>query len=286
MAEIIFQIENGDEIRVSANAGDNLLEIARGANIAIDAPCSGNGACGKCRVRLLKGELESPRTRHISEEEYVMGWRLACISRVLTDVVVAVPDIASAYRSRMKVADISSPKELEIFNHTKSEIEASGIAFGNNLSSITVSMDAPTNDDTMPANARVAWALRAQTGAEKVVFAFLALKKLARVLRDSDFNIRCVLETEGDTATVLDVMPAGDTTPIAGLVVDLGTTSVAALLVDLEDGAIRAGASIGNGQIRSGADVISRTTSLKFPGKARNIAVKGCSPSPNIKLSM
>ena len=257
MIQVTFRV-NGSEVHINANKGDKLLSIAQRANVAIDAPCSGNGACGKCRVRLLKGELESPRTRHISEEEYVMGWRLACISRVLTDVVVAVPDIASAYRSRMKVADLSSAKELEIFERTKAEIEAAGIPFGNNLSAVTVSMNPPTNDDTMPDNERVAWVLRSETGAEKVVFAFLALKKLARVLRDSDFNIRCVLETEGDTVTVLDVMPAGDTTPIAGLVVDLGTTSVAALLVNMEDGSVLAKASTGNGQIRYGADVINR----------------------------
>ena len=257
MIQVTFRV-NGSEVHINANKGDKLLSIAQRANVAIDAPCSGNGACGKCRVRLLKGELESPRTRHISEEEYVMGWRLACISRVLTDVVVAVPDIASAYRSRMKVADLSSAKELEIFERTKAEIEAAGIPFGNNLSAVTVSMNPPTNDDTMPDNERVAWVLRSETGAEKVVFAFLALKKLARVLRDSDFNIRCVLETEGDTVTVLDVMPAGDNTPIAGLVVDLGTTSVAALLVNMEDGSVLAKASTGNGQIRYGADVINR----------------------------
>ena len=257
MIQVTFRV-NGSEVHINANKGDKLLSIAQRANVAIDAPCSGNGACGKCRVRLLKGELESPRTRHISEEEYVMGWRLACISRVLTDVVVAVPDIASAYRSRMKVADLSSAKELEIFERTKAEIEAAGIPFGNNLSAVTVSMNLPTNDDTMPDNERVAWVLREKTGAERVVFAFLALKKLARTLRDSDFNIRCVLETEGDTVTVLDVMPAGDTTPIAGLVVDLGTTSVAALLVNMEDGSVLAKASTGNGQIRYGADVINR----------------------------
>ena len=258
MVLITFKV-NGSEVRINANKGDHLLSIAQRANVAIDAPCSGNGACGKCRVKLLSGELESPKTRHISDEEYVMGWRLACVSRVLTDVVIGVPDIASAYRSRMKVADISSPKELEIFDRTKAEIEAAGIAFGNGLSAVTVAMDAPTNDDTMPDNERLAWALRSATGAETVTFTFHALKKLARVLRDSDFNVRCVLEAQADgSLSVMDVMPSTQTTPVAGLVVDLGTTSVAALLVNLEDGAILAKASTGNGQIRYGADVINR----------------------------
>ena len=50
MSNVIFQFEAGGEKTVSANNGDNLLNVARGANVAIDAPCSGNGACGKCRV--------------------------------------------------------------------------------------------------------------------------------------------------------------------------------------------------------------------------------------------
>ena len=44
MFDVIFQCENGQETRISAQAGDNLLELARSANVAIDAPCSGNGS--------------------------------------------------------------------------------------------------------------------------------------------------------------------------------------------------------------------------------------------------
>ena len=76
MVTITFRAD-GSEVRISANAGDNLLSAAQRANVAIDAPCSGNGACGKCRVRLLSGRLDSPRTRHITDEEYAQGWRLA-----------------------------------------------------------------------------------------------------------------------------------------------------------------------------------------------------------------
>ena len=257
MVLITFKV-NGSEVKINANKGDRLLSVAQRANVAIDAPCSGNGACGKCRVKLLEGELDSPKTRHISEEEYILGWRLACISRVMSDVVVAVPDIASAYKRRMRVADISSPKELEIFNRTRADIEAAGLRFGNNLSAVTVRMDAPSVDDTMPDNERVAWKLREAAGVEKVVFCYHALKKLARVLRESDFNVRCVIETENGVASVMDVMPAQDQRPVAGLVVDLGTTSVAALLVNMENGEVLSKASTGNGQIRYGADVINR----------------------------
>ena len=91
MFKVTFTFENGSEVEAFANAGDNLLEVARGANVAIDAPCSGNGACGKCRVQLKSGELDSKKTLHISDEEFEKGWRLACMSKISADVEVLVP---------------------------------------------------------------------------------------------------------------------------------------------------------------------------------------------------
>ena len=51
MPKVTFQYEDGTSTIVDVTAGENLLEVARKANVAIDAPCSGNGSCGKCRVR-------------------------------------------------------------------------------------------------------------------------------------------------------------------------------------------------------------------------------------------
>ena len=119
MPKVVFQIEGSSETAVECNVGDNLLELARRANVAIDAPCSGNGSCGKCRVKLVAGELESFPSRHISDAEYQEGWRLSCSSKVQSDCTVFVPDIASAYQSRMKTADLSSPKEVAILTNAR-----------------------------------------------------------------------------------------------------------------------------------------------------------------------
>ncbi|MFR8333284.1 MAG: 2Fe-2S iron-sulfur cluster-binding protein [Oscillospiraceae bacterium] len=51
MYKITFQIEGATPVVMEANEGDNPLELARRGNVAIDAPCSGNGSCGKCRVK-------------------------------------------------------------------------------------------------------------------------------------------------------------------------------------------------------------------------------------------
>ena len=60
---------------------------------------------------------------YFSDEEYQEGWRLACMSKISADVTVLVPDIASAYKSRMKVADLSSKEEIAIFEKPKMRLK-------------------------------------------------------------------------------------------------------------------------------------------------------------------
>ena len=138
--KVTFQIEGASPVIIDCNPGENLLELARRANVAIDAPCSGNGSCGKCRVKLLEGELDTIQSRHISDEEFQQGWRLSCNSKVKSDCTVLVPDIASAYQSRMKTADLSSPKEIEIFTNCQKQLQESGICFENRYRAFVVEM--------------------------------------------------------------------------------------------------------------------------------------------------
>lgn len=267
MFKVTFRFENGEAVEGFAAAEEKLLDVARKTNVAIDAPCSGNGSCGKCKVRLLKGTLDSPRTRHISEEEYTDGWRLSCCSKVESDVEVEVPDIASAYRSRMKVADLSSPEEIAIFQKAKADVEDAGIELHNDMMLIDVTMNVPTLDDTMPDNERLVRALKKQTGAAMVRLPYTVIRKLAHVLRESDFSIQCVAGKSGNgNLFVYDVFSNGEPVVIGGLAIDIGTTTVSALLIDMLTGEILGKASSGNGQIRYGADVINRIIESTKPG--------------------
>ena len=255
--KVVFQIEGASPVQIECNAGDNLLELARRANVAIDAPCSGNGSCGKCRVKLVEGQLETIKSRHISDEEYEAGWRLSCNSKVLTDCVVFVPDIASAYQSRMKTADLSSPQELAIFEKAKAEMEAGGLRFTNNFRALQVEMTAPTEDDTMPDIERLQWAVQALVGCGKVTVPYAVMVKLASTLRENDFRVCVKGEERENTFRCMEVCPYDDTA-IVGCAIDIGTTTVTMVLTDLTSGKLLAKGSSGNGQIRYGADVINR----------------------------
>ncbi|MCI8318539.1 MAG: DUF4445 domain-containing protein [Lachnospiraceae bacterium] len=271
MYTVTFKFENGDRVAAYAVPGENLLEVAQKTNVAIDAPCGGNGACGKCKVKLVGGELESPKTHHITDEEYAQGWRLSCVSKVTADVEVLVPDIASAYRSRMKVADLDSAEELHIFEKTKADVMEAGIEFKNDLEVMIVAMEAPSLDNTMPDNERLIWALKDAGSASDVSITYIALKKLAETLRKSSFKVQCVIQRVGDKIEVLDVIPAGEAAKVCGLAVDIGTTSVAALIIDMQNGEILAKASTGNAQIRYGADVINRIIEQQKDGGRKKL---------------
>lgn len=54
MYKVTFKFENSEDVTVFAAFGESLLEVARKTNVAIDAPCSGNASCGKCRVKLVE----------------------------------------------------------------------------------------------------------------------------------------------------------------------------------------------------------------------------------------
>ena len=259
MYQVIFTFENGAApVTATAAPGETLLETARAANVAIDAPCSGNGSCGKCRVKLLEGTVEGLQTSHITDEDYAAGWRLSCASKVSSDVTVMVPDIASAYQSRMKTADLSTGEEVVIFTRLEEDLKAAGVDFSNDFMETEVTMEEPTLEDTMPDTERLTMALEGALGCDKVCLSYPTVHKLARVLRQSGFHVAVAGTLKDGVFHAMDVRNANEPQPMCGLAIDIGTTTVSAVITDLKTGRLLAKGSGGNGQIRYGADVINR----------------------------
>ncbi len=272
MFELTFTFENGESpVKISVSPEETLLEAARKANVAIDAPCSGNGSCGKCRVKLISGEVEGLQTSHISDEEYADGWRLSCCTYARSDVTVQVPDIASAYRSRMKTADLSTGEEIAIFEELLKGVQEAGIRLDNNYCAVDLALSEPTLEDTMPDNERLTRALEEATGCERIELPFYPMSRLPKALRDAEWKVRVLGEKKDGTFTVYDVTGQDDNAPMCGLAIDIGTTTVSAVLFDLKDGRLLSKASGGNGQIRYGADVINRIIEQGKPGGRKKL---------------
>ncbi len=71
--------------RVECLKGDTVLNVLRNAGIFIDAPCSGNGKCGKCRVRIVGkvSKITENELKLLGKENVENGIRLACETKVL-----------------------------------------------------------------------------------------------------------------------------------------------------------------------------------------------------------
>lgn len=92
-----IQIKNGkygEELRLEEEAGKTLLSILQENHIYLDAPCSGKGDCGRCRVRFLEGAPEPAQkeTRLLTDKECEEGVRLACTVRVCGDCRIELPE--------------------------------------------------------------------------------------------------------------------------------------------------------------------------------------------------
>ncbi len=83
--------ENEENVKImTAEQGANLLHFLREHHVALEASCNGKGVCGKCRVRIRKGNApvtEADR-RFFTEQELAAGIRLACEVRVQDNLTV------------------------------------------------------------------------------------------------------------------------------------------------------------------------------------------------------
>jgi ferredoxin len=80
-----------DEKTVAMPSGSTLLEAAQKADVHINASCNGKGSCGKCKLIVASGTIETQPTPLLTENEKGKGYVLACQSHISGDVSVEIP---------------------------------------------------------------------------------------------------------------------------------------------------------------------------------------------------
>lgn len=88
-------IINGEKSTIEVNKGISLLRAFTENDIYMSAPCGGNGTCGKCKVRFLRGatKITSEDMKMLKKEEIAAGYRLACSSILESDCLIEISDI-------------------------------------------------------------------------------------------------------------------------------------------------------------------------------------------------
>ncbi|MDR1045324.1 MAG: ASKHA domain-containing protein [Candidatus Adiutrix sp.] len=249
--KISFQPGN---VEVEAYAGENLIEVAARASLHINASCGGQGLCGRCRVELKSGKVQSDSGPGVflSPAEYARGLRLACRCLVSGDATFNIPPDSRA--------------DASLYASALAEAEVSVAQLAPMASDLELEMTPPSASDNLADYDRLLEKLAAAHQMKKPAMELEALRQLPEALRNGDFWLWVTVfeEAGGSGQRLLGVRSIKAPRILYALAVDIGTTTVWARLVNLDSG--DSGSSHGdlNGQISFGEDVISR---IVFAGK-------------------
>lgn len=255
MVKVTFRSHNKE---IYCNKGDKLLDVARDADIFIDAPCNGNVSCGKCKVRLIKGKVDTEKTHHIRDEEWNQGYILACNTKVIEDIDIEVPSKLSSPMYGMKIEGSDKKKDKEVFDRAKKIIEENNFEFKTNIVKTYIEIEEPTLDDNISDIDRIERHVRNNLRYDEIDFTIELLRKVPTVIREDNFKVTITYIKKKNKITILNIESGNTENKLYGVAIDIGTTSVVVCLVDLYTKEIIDKASSGNAQIKYGADVIHR----------------------------
>ena len=236
--------------RTECLSEQTILEAAQHAGVEIVAVCGGVGSCGKCRIRLIDGELSPPTAvehRIFNEVDLDAGLRLACQAYPRSHIKIDIPP-----------ESLSTPQRLQIEGQ-EAEVEPNPV-----IESVKVALSPPTIHDLRSDTVRLTDAM-AELNLPRPFYSQPVLRDLSHRLRDQDWTIKLAIRdqvslnnTPKHTARREVVGVLKPEQPMVGLAVDIGTTKIAAYLVELESGRTLTKAGIMNPQIAYGEDVVSR----------------------------
>jgi uncharacterized 2Fe-2S/4Fe-4S cluster protein (DUF4445 family) len=261
---------------------ETVLDTAMRSGVHINASCGGNGACGKCRIRIVEGDATSPHHPKIAQWEYDSGVRLACLTRPLGDITVEIPFESQVDKAALK-KKTAAPHILAVSDLDRL-VEGWSVnpsVFKKYLELSPPSLEENTNDLE-----RLTRKLRKTFKVHAISVDFRLLVKLAGVLRQAEWRVTSTVVLTSKGYTLINVEPGNTEERNYSIVIDIGTTTVWGQLLDLahcqvfrrfEDGnggtglCTLAEAADYNAQISYGEDVISRIMYAQKPGGLKRL---------------
>lgn len=218
--------------------GLTLLDCARALGVGLISLCAGEGTCGRCVVKVVRGRVSAVTAAEaalLTPQQLAGGYRLACQTIPLSDCCLFVPpeSLSTPQRLLLEGTEITVPLDPPVRLYT-------------------VTVLPPSLDDLRAYDRRLLEALQQQHGLAIPCIDPGLLRDLVPHLCASGHTVQVAVRS----GEAIAVLPMG-AQPL-GLAVDLGTTKIALYLVDMLTGRTLASMGIMNPQIAYGEDVISR----------------------------
>lgn len=222
---------------VYADLGENLLQVALKNDIIINNSCNGNGTCGKCRIKIKGGYLQSPtdnEKRLIPQNLLDNGVRLACDVKVLGQLVIDIPK-SSETQDNIQILETGMKVDTDI---------------NPSVTKIYTELPIPKLNDNRTLLERFL-----NTVKHNIHKSFnLDIVRHIPEAAGNEYKLTTILYND----TVVGVERGNTTNKSYGAVVDIGTTTVVVSILDINTGEEIGTVASVNSQRIYGQDVISR----------------------------
>jgi uncharacterized 2Fe-2S/4Fe-4S cluster protein (DUF4445 family) len=223
--------------RIRARRKEVLADKIIQAGIPLSLYCNRRGLCGKCFVEIVRGRRPPLREKErfwLAQKNLGKNFRLACQYEIHGNLEINLPavfitpdvPILPAF-SRSVVSPDPGVKKYYL------ELPRPDISAPYSLSEIIIQ----------------------NLGSKHLQMPLDVLRELSRKLEAAAFKVTVVVYREKE---IIAVEPGNTTEQNYGLAVDIGTTTLVVDLIDLNSGRTLATQAALNGQVKRGADVISR----------------------------
>jgi len=257
---------------VEIDKGTNLWEAANQAGVYINSVCGGDGICGRCRLILKKGAVETESTTLLTRDEVKKGYILACQTRAKGDVVVEVPP-----ESREEKGKILVDKDAERFRALYPSLEEKVyFKYEPPVQKIYLTLSPPNLQDNLPDHVRLYRYIRREKEIPVMQSGLKVIRSLPELLRKNKWKVTVTLGIRGGTVEVIQIEGGDTTKKNYAVVIDVGTSTVVAHLVNLNTSETMDAEATYNSQRVYGEEVTRRIIYAEQNGldRLREVIVK------------
>jgi len=247
---------------ISSKEGISILESLKSDGTFLTSSCGGKGTCGKCKVIVKSGAVESKSQMKLSKEEISEGYALACKTYPSEDILIDIP------KESMLIVEgqIATGKS----NDLQALLQESGAEIDPPASRIVLELPPPSIDDNISDLERVKRSL-IEKGLGCLRVPYRLLTNLGQTVRKGNWQITLSTIHSEDCYEITNIFAGDQKTPNYGIAIDIGTTTVVVYLIDLTDGRLVDVASTYNSQIQFGDDVITRIVNATEHSQLKSI---------------
>lgn len=246
-------------VSVDVEENESLIRAAMEAGVHVNASCGGSGVCGKCRVRLEEGFVEGGVSEQLSKEDQEKGYRLACLSKVKSDLVIRVPIESEIDTSRLN-QQTGARHTAKVLYSNIDELREDGL-FIPPVEKIYLEMEPASSDNNQSDVTRIINHLRLVHNEHRLAMDIKLIRRIQEIVREGDFKVTATIVRpvrEDGKNEIANLEPFDTTDRNFAIAVDIGTTTVFGQALDLHTGEVLAEHGEFNSQISYGEDVISR----------------------------